>query len=108
MWKRFVGVFALTALSGLAIVAAAIALIDPLAVSPLRIVSDKILPQTNRRYLLPAIVRSSRFDSYVVGTSTVHSLNPLLVADRLGGTFANLALHGGTPYEQAQVVRLIG
>jgi hypothetical protein len=108
MWDRFLRIFALTAISALAIVAATIALIDPLAVSPLRIVSDEVLPQTNRRYLLPAIVRSGRFDGYIVGNSTVHSLDPLRLADQLGGTFANLALHGGTPHEQAQVVRLIG
>ena len=108
MWQRFIGFFAATVLAALTISAAAIALIDPLAVSPLRIVSDEFLPQTNRRYLVPAIVRSGRYDGFLVGTSTVHSLDPLRVADRLGGTFANLALHGATLHEQAQVVRLIG
>ena len=108
MWQRFIGIFTATVLAALTISAAAIALIDPLAVSPLRIVSDEFLPQTNRRYLVPAIVRSGRYDGFLLGTWTVHSLDPLRVADRLGGTFANLALHGATLHEQAQVVRLIG
>src|SRR5262249_23842459 len=65
-------------------------------------------PQTKRRYQLPALVRSGRFDSYIVGSSTVHTLDPLQVSAGLGGSFANLALHGGEPHEQAQLVRLIG
>jgi hypothetical protein len=99
--------FSLTALGVLLCAAAAIALIDPLAISPARVVSDDILPQTNRRYLVPAIVRGHRHDSYIVGTSSVHSLDPKRFEAVLGGSFANLSLFASTPHEQRQVLRLV-
>lgn len=107
MWPKFLKHFVLTALTGLLASAAAVALIDPLAISPLRILSDEVLPQTNRRYLVPAIVRSHRYDSYVVGTSTIHSLDPKRLEAVLAGRFANLSLFASTPYEQTRVVQLI-
>ena len=106
-WAKFVLVFAATALAGLAAAAVSIALIDPLAISPLRIVSNEILPQTNRRFIAPVIVRSGRFDSYVVGTSTAHTLDPQRLQGVLQGRFANVTLMGSTPYEQARLVSLI-
>lgn len=107
-WRRFVVVFALAASGALLAAAAAIAFIDPLAISPLRLISNDILPQTNRRYIVPAIVRSGRYDSYIVGTSTVHTLDPQEMARGLPGRFANVALLGSSPYEQSRVVALIG
>ena len=99
--------FAATAVGMLLAAAAAIALLDPLAISPLRVVSDEILPQTNRRYLVPVIVRGHRYDSYIVGTSSVHSLDPKRFDALMPGRFANLSLFASTPFEQAQVIRLI-
>lgn len=106
-WKRFITVFAGTFCGCLAVVAALIALIDPLAISPLRVLSDEIVPLTNRRYIVPSIVRSGRYDSFIVGTSTVHTLDPMEVAKLLPGHYANLALLGSSPYEQSRVVELI-
>ena len=106
-WRRFSISFALTATGALLSAAAVIALIDPLAISPVRIISDEILPHTDRRFIVPAIVRGHRHDSYIVGTSTVHSLDPKHFEDVFPGRFANLSLWDSTPYEHTQVLRLI-
>ena len=74
MWSRFLFTFGLVLAGALFAAAAAITLID--TISPVRIVSDEILPQTNRRYLVPAIVRGRRYDSYLIGTSTIHLSSP--------------------------------
>ena len=106
-WRRFVILFGAAAIGTLLAAAATIALLDPLAVSPLRVVSDEILPQTNRRYLVPVIVRGHRYDSYIVGTSSIHSLDPKRFDELMPGRFANLSLFASTPFEQAQVIRLV-
>jgi hypothetical protein len=106
-WRQFVQVFAASTSAALLLVAALIALIDPLAISPFRVVSNEILPQTNRRFIAPAIVRSGRFDGFIVGSSTVHSLDPKRVERVFPGRFANLSLYASTPHEQSQLVRLI-
>jgi hypothetical protein len=107
MWPRFLLVFALTFAAAMLAAAAAIALIDPLAISPLRVVSDEILPQTDRRYIVPAIVRGRRYDSYLIGTSTIHLFDPKRFDDFNIGHFANLSLFASTPYEQVRLIQLI-
>jgi hypothetical protein len=107
VWRRFLALFAVTLAGALLGAAAAIALIDPLAISPVRVVSDEILPQTDRRYIVPAIVRGRRYDSFIVGSSTVHSLDPRRFDELLAARFANVSLFASTPYEQTQVLRLI-
>ena len=106
-WATFLRLVLAGLALGLGLTIAVIALVDPLGVSPIRVVSDEHLPQTNRRYIVPTIVRSGRYDSFVVGTSTVHSLDPRQASSLLGGNFANLTLFDSTPYEQAAVVRLL-
>ena len=107
MWLRFLLAWTLTFAGAMLAAAAAIALIDPLAISPLRIVSDEILPQTDRRYLVPAIVRGRRYDSYLIGTSTIHLFDPKRFDAFNIGHFANLSLFASTPYEQVRLVQLI-
>jgi hypothetical protein len=106
-WRTFVRVFAATTIAALVVVAGLIALIDPLAISPFRVISDEVLPRTNRRFIAPAIVRSGRFDGFVIGSSTVSSLDPKSIERVLPGRFANLSLYASMPYEQSQLVRLI-
>jgi len=42
-------------------------------------------------------VRSGRYDSAVVGTSTVRLLDPQRLGALFGARFANLGLNAGTP-----------
>jgi hypothetical protein len=106
-WLRFLVVFVVVFGTALVTTALAIALIDPLGVSPIRVVSDRYLPQTNRRYIIPTVVRSGRYDSYIVGSSTVHLLDPIRFSDAIGGRFASLSMAASTPHEQVATVRLL-
>jgi len=54
------------------------------------------------------VIRSGKFDSFLVGSSTIHSVDPQWAEAAFGGHFANVAIHGLTPYEASRVVTLIG
>lgn len=104
-WTRFLKLF-LGCLGGLLATAAAlIGIANPygnLAWSPLR----HVLMDDNQRFQYPAVIRSQRYDSLVIGTSTSRLLEPAQLERAFGGHFANLALNSGTAWEQWQIARL--
>ncbi len=59
---------------------------------------------TNQRFSFPALARSPRFDSAVVGTSTTRLLRPAALDAALGGAFVNLSMNSGTAYEQSRIL----
>ncbi|GGE49907.1 hypothetical protein GCM10007276_28810 [Agaricicola taiwanensis] len=107
MWQQFVRVLLSTA--GAALVAAwlIILLVDPLGISPIGVLGGSVPTEANRRFVVPLVVRSGDYDSYLVGTSTLHHVAPAVVEKQLGGHFANVAIHGSTPYEQRRVLELV-
>ena len=107
MWRRFLIIGAFTTALGLLSVQLAILAVDPLEISPIRLWSDKVLTDGNRRFMAPRIIRSGDYDSYIVGTSTLHHVPPETLERVLGGRFANVATHGAMPYEQRRVLDLI-
>jgi hypothetical protein len=90
----------------LAAVAAFLFLLDPYGVSPLNAGRPRPIMDINQRYMYPQIIRSGRFDSVVIGTSTSRLLDPRQLEEAFGGRFANLAMNAGTAWEQAEVARL--
>jgi hypothetical protein len=60
----------------------------------------------NQRFSYPALARNQRFDSLILGTSSVRLLNPRELDPPLGASFANLAMNAATPYEQSQILAL--
>ncbi len=61
---------------------------------------------TNQRFSFPALARSQRFDSAVVGTSTTRLLRPAALDAALGGVFVNLSMNSGTAYEQSRILEV--
>ena len=61
---------------------------------------------TNQRFSYPALARNPRFDSVVIGTSTIRLLKPSVLNDKLGGNFVNLAMNAATAYEQSRIFDL--
>jgi hypothetical protein len=49
--------------------------------------------------MYPQILRTRRYDSIVVGTSTIRLLDPVALDRALGGHFASVALLSGTAWE---------
>jgi hypothetical protein len=108
MWSRFLWAFGLTALTGLAGCLLLILLVDPLGVSPIGVISKPGYAVSDRRFVAPQIIASGDFDSFLVGTSTIHHVDPATANSALGGRFATVAIHGGTPYELTKMMQLIG
>ena len=109
MWKRFLRAFAITGAAALALTLALILLVDPLGVSPVAMIEPKPgYAMKDRRFVAQQLIRSGQFDSFLVGSSTIHSVDPDWAEAAFGGAFANLAIHGATPHELARVLEAIG
>ena len=87
---------------------ALILLVDPLGVSPVALVEPKAgYALKDRRFIAQQLIRSGQFDSFLLGSSTIHSVDPKWAEAAFGGEFANLAIHGATPHELARVLEAI-
>lgn len=90
----------------LCVIAALIVIVDPhdhLSLSP---ALSRAPINANQRYSYPALARSERFDSVVIGTSTTRLLRPQGLQRELGGQFVNLAMNSATAYEQARLLEV--
>ena len=67
-------------------------LIDPYDVVPFSLPIDRRIVSINQRYMYPQIVRSRRFDSLMIGTSTVAPVDPQIAQQPFDARFANLAM----------------
>ena len=110
MWKRFLRAFAITGAAALALVIALVLLVDPLGVSPVA------LFESQSRLLADGIAASSfsissaasSFDSFLVGSSTIHSVDPDWAETAFGGAFANLSIHGALRMNLPECSRPLG
>jgi hypothetical protein len=89
-----------------AILAALIWTLDPYGASPLRLPIARPIMDINQRYMYPQVVRSQRYDSVVIGTSTSRLLDPDQLNAAFGGRFANLAMNAATAWEQTELAKL--
>jgi hypothetical protein len=80
-----------------------ILLVDPYGVVPFSLPFERPI-MSSQRQTYPQILRSGRYDSIVVGTSTSRLLDPLALDRALGGHFASLAMPSATAWEQVQVI----
>jgi hypothetical protein len=80
-----------------------ILLIDPYGVVPFSLPFDRAIMSAQRQ-MYPQILRSGRYDSIVVGTSTSRLLDPVALDRVLGGHFASLAMPAATAMEQVRVI----
>lgn len=105
-WRRFArGVlFGLLGLLGL--LYGFVALVDPWDALPLSPPLPRVPISSNARFSFPALARSPRFDSVLLGTSTARLIQPARLDPLLGARFANLAMNSATPWEQLQLLRV--
>ncbi len=99
-WRRFCRFLLATALGLAAVIYAFIAIVDPFDTLSLSPPLDRSPITTNARYAFPALARSPRFDSVILGTSTSRLLRPSELDPLFGAHFANLAMNSATAYEQ--------
>jgi hypothetical protein len=105
-WRVFVWT-ALGCFAGImAFLAAFIVLMNPYGNLPRLLFSEHVISDTNQRFQYPALVRSQRYDSIVIGASDSRLLHPRALERVFGGRFANLALNAGRAYEQYRLATL--
>ncbi len=100
----------LVALGGFAGILASLALfvllMNPYGNLPPILFSQHAITDINQRFQYPALVRSDRYDSVVIGASDSRLLHPDRLERVFGGAFANLAMNAGHAYEQYRLADL--
>lgn len=105
-WRRFLWV-ALGGFGGLCVLLGLFVLaMNPYGNLPHLLFSEHVITDINQRFQYPALIRSRRFDSAVIGTSDARLLRPDALDRVFGGSFANLAMNAGTPWEQYRLIDL--
>ena len=105
-WRGFLrtaaGVFA--ALAGATY--ALILLVDPYGNIPFSLPLERAPISTNQRFSYPVLARAARFDSAIIGSSTLRLLDPARLDAASGARFVNLAMNSATAYEQMRIHEL--
>jgi hypothetical protein len=99
-WPRYARMLFAALAIELGLVALLILVANPYGNLPPLLFHEHVITDTNQRFQYPAIARSGKFDSAVVGTSTSRLLRPAALEQVFGGRFANLAMDSATPWEQ--------
>lgn len=105
-WTAYVKTLLYTVLASIAVVYAWILIVDPYDTVWFSAPVEREPVSKNQRFSYPAIARHPRFDSLVVGTSSIRLLRPSRLDPLLGASFANLAMNAATPYEQSEILKL--
>jgi hypothetical protein len=103
-WQKSNRIFLATFVGLLAAVYIFIVLIDPYGVVPFSLPFQRPI-MSSQRQMYPQILRTGRYDSIVVGTSTSRFLDPLALGRVLHGHFANFAMPSSTAREQIEIIR---
>jgi hypothetical protein len=97
--ELFVGTFAISLL----LIFTFVLLVDPYDDVPFSLPLQRRLIDANQRFMYPQVVRSGRFDSLVVGTSSSKLLDPLILNEEFAARFANLSMDAATAWEQKTI-----
>jgi hypothetical protein len=97
--RMFLGTFSCI----LAVIYLFVLLVDPYGVVPFSLAFERPLVSTQRQ-MYPQILRTGRYDSIVVGSSTSMPLDPAALDRTLGGHFASFAMPGASALEQIQII----
>ncbi len=105
-WSRHLSIL-LGTFAGLVLGLVAFVLaMNPYGNLPSTVLSQHMMMDDNQRYQYPSVVRSGRYDSLIIGTSTSRLIDPKPFEAAFGGRFANVALNSGTAWEQTELVKL--
>jgi hypothetical protein len=102
-WRKTNRLFLATFVGLLAAVYIFILLVDPYGVVPFSLPFERPI-MTTQRQMYPQILRTGRYDSIVVGTSTVRLLDPAALDRALGGHFASFAMPSSSAQEQVWMI----
>lgn len=102
-WKPFFRLFVILLAALFTGGYAFIVVMDPYDSIPFSPKWERVPVDRDQTYFYPALARSARFDSAVIGTSTVRLLKPEELNPRLDSRFVNLAMNAATVFEQEAI-----
>lgn len=102
-WRRFVTLFLGVFIGSVGGAYLFILLVDPLDLVPFSLPMERPLVSGDQRYAYTQIMRSRRFDSLIVGSSTARLIDPQTLDGPFSARFANLAMNASTAWEEWQV-----
>ena len=105
-WRDFVSVFLSVSVGFIVGTYLFILLLDPYGVIPFSLPIDRPIVSISQRFMYPQIVRSKRFDSLIIGTSTSRLLDPELLDRLFQVRVANLAMDSTMAWEQKTMLDL--
>ena len=105
-WRRFVLITVGCFAGILVLISGFILLMNPYGNLPHTVFSEHVVSDINQRFQYPALIRSKRYDSIVIGASDSRLLHPKALQRVFGGRFANLAMNAGLAYEQYRLADL--
>lgn len=106
VWAKFTSVFLKVFVGATAVFYLLVLLVDPYDVVRFSLPLDRRIVSISQRHMYPQIVRSRRFDSLIVGTSTSRLIDPKVLDSIFGGRFANLSMDSMTAWEQQAIIDL--
>jgi hypothetical protein len=99
-WRRFVKLFLGTFVGGILGAALFILLLDPYDMVPFSLPIERPLVSGSQRFAYPQVMRSKRFDSIIVGSSTARLIDPEQLNGPFAARFANMAMNASSAWEQ--------
>lgn len=99
-WRRFVTLFLGTFTGGLVAAALFVLLLDPFDMVPFSLPIERPLVSGSQRFAYPQVMRSKRFDSIIVGSSTARLVDPEQLNSPFNARFANMAMNASSAWEQ--------
>src|SRR2546421_13025516 len=99
-WRRFVMLFFATFLVGVLGGVLFILLLDPYDMVPFSLPIERPLVSGSQRFAYPQLIRSKRFDSVIVGSSTARLIDPEQLNGPFDTRFANLAMNASRSEER--------
>ena len=99
-WRCFVMLFLGTFAGGIAGAALFILLLDPYDMVPFSLPIERPLVSGSQRFAYPQVMRSKRFDSIIVGSSTARLIDPEQLNGPFAARFANMAMNASSAWEQ--------
>lgn len=105
-WRGFVAFFLGVFVGVVAGAYLFILLVDPYDDIAFSLPIDRRIVSISDRFMYPQIVRSKRFDSLIIGTSTSRLLDPELLDRSFHVRFANLAMSSAMAWEQKTMLEL--
>ena len=99
-WRRFVKLFVGAFAGAIAAAALFILLLDPFDLVPFSLPIERPMVSGSQRFAYPQVMRSKRFDSIIVGSSTARLIDPEQLNGPFHARFANMAMNASSAWEQ--------